>query len=60
VDPPPGAKNYSVVNGVDQAPTADNTTVTVAETKVGMRGTTFGIGGTLFNLFGNFTIRYVW
>lgn len=53
-------KNYTVANGQEQLPTTDNTTTTVSESRVGMRGTTFGIGGTIFNLFGNFSLRYIW
>ena len=53
-------RTYLTVNGVPQTPTSDTSSSTVAVQKLGTRGTTFGIGGTIFNLFGNFTIRYVW
>ncbi|MCC6278457.1 MAG: hypothetical protein IT289_11140 [Oligoflexia bacterium] len=54
------SRTYNVVNGVDQAPTADSNAVTETTTKPGISSSTFGLGGTQFNLFGNFTIRYYW
>jgi len=53
-------KIFTVVNGTEQTPSTDTTSVSVADRDLGMRAKTFGIGGTVFNLFGNFTIRYVW
>jgi hypothetical protein len=53
-------RSYTVVNGVDQTPTSETTTHTVATTKPGFRATTFGLGGTTFALTGSFTIRYIW
>jgi hypothetical protein len=53
-------RTSTFVNGVEQPPTTDTVNVDVSESKQGLRGATFGIGGTTFNLFGSFTIRYVW
>jgi hypothetical protein len=51
---------YTVVNGVEQAPSSKSTNHAVVTTRPGLRATTFGLGGTTFNFTGTFTLRYVW
>lgn len=54
------SRNYAVVAGVAQTPTAKSNNRTKTVRKPDGRGGVFGIGGTAFNLFGSWTIRYVW
>ncbi len=53
-------RTYAIVNGVEQPPTTDSSTVSVSTPKPGYRAATLGIGGSTFSFVGVFTIRYVW
>ena len=50
----------ATVGGVEQDPTTDSSSTQVVQNDRGISASTFGIGGTEFNLFGTFTIRYIW
>lgn len=52
--------SYLVVDGIKQTSTSEAGTKTVTRTRPGISGTTVAIAGQSFNLFGTFTIRYVW
>jgi len=53
-------RSIDTVSGVEQPAAPDSSFENVAETQPGLQATTFGIGGAQFNLFGNFSLRYVW
>lgn len=55
------SETYSVVNGVAQPPTGTpSSTTTVVRGRPGVSGATVALAGQAFDLFGTFTIRYVW
>lgn len=54
------SRTYDNVSGVDQPPTTDTSTSTNTNTLAGPSLSTFAVAGQQFNLFGNFTLKYVW
>ena len=54
------SRTYDSISGVDQTPSSDNSTSTQVDSLVGPSLSTFAVAGSTFNLFGNFTIKYVW
>ncbi len=53
-------KSYSVVSGVEQSPTSLSCVEQTSESIAGPSLSTFAVAGSTFNLFGSFTIKYVW